>query len=212
MDLFSWLELIFIDYGYVAVFIVLLLCGFGVPIPEDVTLVAGGVIAGLGHANPHFMVVVGLAGVLIGDGVMFLAGRIFGYRILRLKWVARIITRKRYIRIKALFTKYGNWVLFIARFLPGLRTPIYITSGITRRVSIMQFLIMDGLAALISVPVWIYLGVFGAENIDWLEHKIHQFQVGIFALLGIGALILVSVFWRKYRAKKLAKLENKPAE
>ncbi|NLD09928.1 MAG: DedA family protein, partial [Xanthomonadaceae bacterium] len=110
MDLFSWLEPIFIDYGYVAVFIVLLLCGFGVPIPEDVTLVAGGVIAGLGHANPHIMVVVGLAGVLIGDGVMFLAGRIFGYRILRLKWGARIITRKRYIRVKALFTKYGNWV------------------------------------------------------------------------------------------------------
>lgn len=212
MDLFSWLELIFIDYGYVAVFIVLLLCGFGVPIPEDVTLVAGGVIAGLGHANPHIMVVVGLAGVLIGDGVMFLAGRIFGYRILRLKWVARIITRKRYVRIKALFTKYGNWVLFIARFLPGLRTPIYITSGITRRVSIMQFLIMDGLAALISVPVWIYLGVFGAENIDWLEHKVHQFQVGIFVLLGIGALILASILWRKYRAKKLAKLEKNPVE
>ena len=35
----------FSSYGYWAVFLVLLACGFGVPIPEDVTLVSGGVIS-----------------------------------------------------------------------------------------------------------------------------------------------------------------------
>ena len=69
---------IFTDYGYFTVFFILLICGFGVPIPEDITLVAGGIIAGLGFADVHTMVVVSLFGVLIGDGTMFTLGRIFG--------------------------------------------------------------------------------------------------------------------------------------
>ena len=52
----SLLEAFFTQYGYAAVFFVLVACGFGVPIPEDVTLVAGGVISGLGYANVHIMV------------------------------------------------------------------------------------------------------------------------------------------------------------
>ena len=46
---FKWnfLSAFFTDYGYWAVLFVLIICGFGVPIPEDITLVSGGVIAGL---------------------------------------------------------------------------------------------------------------------------------------------------------------------
>lgn len=58
--MFSLLEAFFTQYGYVAVFLVLVACGLGVPIPEDVTLVTGGVIAGLGHANVHTMFLVGM--------------------------------------------------------------------------------------------------------------------------------------------------------
>ena len=58
------LEAFFVQFGYAAVFFVLMLCGFGVPIPEDITLAAGGVISGLGYANAHLMVVVGMIGVL----------------------------------------------------------------------------------------------------------------------------------------------------
>lgn len=73
---------LFTDYGYAAVFFILLICGFGVPIPEDITLVAGGIISGLGFADVHKMFLVCMAGVLIGDATMFMLGRIFGARIL----------------------------------------------------------------------------------------------------------------------------------
>ena len=46
--MFAFLEDLFAHYGYAAVFFVLVICGFGVPIPEDLTLVTGGVISGLG--------------------------------------------------------------------------------------------------------------------------------------------------------------------
>lgn len=191
------LEAFFTQYGYAAVFFVLVACGFGVPIPEDITLVAGGVISGLGYANVHIMVVVGMLGVLVGDGLMFTAGRVFGHKILKVRFIARVMTPKRYAQVQEKFDKYGNRVLFVARFLPGLRTPIYITAGISRKVSYLRFLLMDGLAALISVPVWIYLGAYGAEQTDWLMEKVHQFQYGLFVLIGIGAVVLGYFWWKK---------------
>lgn len=197
--MFAILEAFFSQYGYAAVFFVLVLCGFGVPIPEDITLVTGGVISGLGYANVHIMVLIGLLGVLVGDGLMFAAGRIFGHKILKVRFVARIMTPKRYAQVQEKFDKYGNRVLFVARFLPGLRTPIYITAGISRRVSFLRFLLMDGLAALISVPVWVYLGAYGAENTDWLMEKVHQFQSVLLTLIGLGALVLLYFWYRKRR-------------
>ncbi|WP_274584928.1 DedA family protein [Neisseria leonii] len=193
----AFLEAFFTQYGYAAVFSVLLACGFGIPIPEDITLVAGGIISGLGYADVHMMVVVGMLGVLVGDGLMFTAGRVFGHKILNVRLIARVMTPKRYAQVQEKFDKYGNRVLFVARFLPGLRTPIYITAGISRKVSFLQFLLMDGLAALISVPVWVYLGNYGAENREWLMHRVHQFQYGLFALIGIGAAVLIWLWWKK---------------
>lgn len=202
MDFFAILMTFFTEYGYIAVFLVLIACGLGLPIPEDVTLVAGGVIAGLGHANVHTMFMVGMLGVLIGDGLMFTAGRVFGVKILRFRTIARIMTPKRYAQVQQKFDKYGNWVLFIARFLPGLRTPIYISAGMSQQISYSRFLIMDGFAALISVPIWVYLGAYGAQNLDWLKQMVHRFQIGIFIALGIGVIALLWFWWEKRKRAK----------
>ena len=195
----AFLESFFLQYGYAAVFSVLIACGFGVPIPEDITLVTGGIISGLGYTDVHIMVVVGMAGVLAGDGLVFAAGRIWGDNILKFKPIARVMTLKRYAQVEEKFEKYGNWVLFVARFLPGLRTAVFVTAGISRKVSYLRFILMDGLAALISVPVWIYLGEYGARNTDWLMEKMHSLQSGIFAVLGIGAVIVGWIWWKKHR-------------
>ncbi|MCS4533381.1 DedA family protein [Neisseria montereyensis] len=193
------LEAFFIQYGYAAVFFVLLACGLGVPIPEDVTLAAGGVISGLGYKNVHLMVLVGLLGVLVGDGMMFMAGRLYGHKILKVRFIARVMTPKRYAQVQEKFDKYGNRVLFVARFLPGLRTPIFISAGISGKVSVLRFIMMDGLAALISVPIWVYIGDYGAENREWLMQKIHQFQYGLFVVIGIILLVLLFFWWKKRR-------------
>lgn len=212
--MFALLEAFFVEYGYAAVFFVLVICGFGVPIPEDLTLVTGGVISGMGYTNPHMMFAVGMLGVLVGDGVMFAAGRIWGQKILRFKPIARIMTPKRYAQVQEKFDKYGNWVLFVARFLPGLRTAVFVTAGISRKVSYLRFIIMDGLAALISVPIWIYLGEYGAHNIDWLMAKMHSLQSGIFVILGIGAAVVVWIWWKKRQRIQFyrSKLKEKRAQ
>ena len=193
----------FTDYGYFAVLFVLIICGFGVPIPEDITLVSGGVISGLGYTNVHIMLVVSLLGVLLGDSTMYWLGRIYGVKILRFRPIRKLLTLKRLRLVRSKFDQYGNRVLFTARFLPGLRAPIYMVSGITRRVSFIRFVLIDFAAAIISVPIWVYLGDFGASNMDWLREQIERGQHIIYALIGLLALYL-AFKWYKGRNKQEA--------
>ncbi|RPI89392.1 MAG: hypothetical protein EHM32_12725 [Spirochaetales bacterium] len=67
--------------------------------------------------------------------------------------------------------------------MPGLRTPIFATAGITRFVSFPRFIAIDGFAALISVPFWVYLGYFGAHERDVLVRWITRSQFGALALV-----------------------------
>lgn len=200
MDLLNNLVDVFGRSGYVAVFLALMLCGAGVPLPEDITLVAGGIITGLGYGDVHTMVLVGLAGVLVGDSTMFLLGRHFGARILRWRFVARLLTPERYAKVQEKFERYGNRMMFVARFLPGMRTAVFITAGATHRVGFFRFLLLDGLAAFISVPLWVYLGYFGAHNHEWLAMWIRRGQTGIWLAIGAVIVILGVLWWRKRKA------------
>ena len=85
-----------------------------------------------------------------------------------------------------------------------MRSPIFLTAGLTRKVPFWRFLLMDGLAALISVPVWVYLGFFGASNRDWLMTWVHRGQAGILVLIGLGAVLTASYWWIQRRRKARA--------
>lgn len=209
MQLLETLIDLFTQHDYLAVFLVLLVCGFGVPIPEDITLVAGGVISGLGYSNVHIMFAVGMAGVLLGDLIMFMIGRHFGESALRWRWVAWLVTEERRELVQRKFDRYGNRLLFIARFLPGLRSPIFLIAGWSRRVSLLQFLLLDGAAALISVPFWVYLGYYGADNRDWLLSWVHRGQAGLWVLIGVlGGGVLIWL-WRRWHHARLARAASR---
>ena len=197
MAFLDHLTRLFTMHGYAAVFVVLLACGFGVPVPEDVSLVAGGIIAGLGYADVRLMCAVGLAGVLVGDIAVFLFGRHFGARALRLRWVARLLTPRRYARVQAKFARHGSRLMFVARFLPGLRTAVFLTAGMSGRVPFLRFLLFDGLAALISVPSWVGLGYYGAENRDWLLAWLRRGQDGVALAVVVLAAALAWLGWRR---------------
>jgi len=192
------------SFGYVSVFGVLLFCGFGLPIPEDISIIAGGIISGLGYTNVHVMCFVSLFGVLIGDIIIYEIGRHFGKKILKKKIGKRIISNNWYDRILKSFHKNGKMVLFAARFLPGLRTPIFLTAGITKFVGFWTFLLIDGLAALLSVPIWTYLGYYGASNRDLLLKSLRDTKIATLIVLSVIIIIYLA---SKFFKKKLIKAE-----
>ena len=87
--------------------------------------------------------------------------------------------------------------MFVARFLPGLRTAVFLSAGMSQRIAFLRFIALDGLAALISVPVWIGLGYYGAENREWLLGWVHRGQ-GVIAISAVALVLIISgLLWRR---------------
>ncbi|MEQ1876949.1 MAG: DedA family protein [Bdellovibrionia bacterium] len=185
-------------YAYAGILGMLFACGLGVPLPEDITLIAAGMLAAAGSISLPGAFVAGYVGVLVGDVLLFMVGRKYGRRVFQLPVFNKIFTESRIIQAEQMIQKNAHKICFTARFLPGLRAPIYLTAGILK-VRPIVFLAQDGLAALLSVPIWVYVGYKFGTELDTVLAVAKQIQ---FYLLG-GIVALVGFwFWRRSLRKK----------
>jgi membrane protein DedA with SNARE-associated domain len=151
-------------WRYLVVLGLLLACGLGVPMPEDIILMWGGIAAReVGHA-PIPMIATGLVGIIIGDSMIYGLGRRYGIAIAEKTLLRKVLTPERLVRVDELFKKHGEKVLVAARFMPGVRSVAFFSAG-AMHVPFWKFLLYDGLAALISAPFWVYLAYRFGETI-----------------------------------------------
>src|SRR5688572_7159069 len=85
-------------YAYAAVFGMLFICGLGVPLPEDITLIAAGMLASAKSISLTGALIVGYIGVLAGDILLFTIGRKYGRRVFQLPVFNRVFTENRIIQ------------------------------------------------------------------------------------------------------------------
>jgi membrane protein DedA with SNARE-associated domain len=180
---------------------VLLLCGLGLPIPEDVSLISAGYLAHLHIVNPHKVFLVCFASVLGGDCIAFMLGRLFGSRLLDSRLAQRFFRPRKQIRVRAYFRKFGSKVIFVARFLPGLRFSIFLSAG-TLRVRPSVFITYDSLAALISVPALVYLAWAFGEHIDHVVSWVRRSEYGILIVVLLAAVWIAVKMLRRRRPEK----------
>jgi membrane protein DedA with SNARE-associated domain len=185
-------------YSYVVILAVLLACGFGLPLPEDITLVTAGILAAREIIDFEMAIAVCMLGVLLGDGIIFTLGSRYGVKLRSSKFFSIILPEKRDAAVKRIIQKYGDKVIFMARFMPGLRTPLFFATG-SYHVSFWKFLLLDGLAAIISVPLWVYVGYLFGANLEELERVIKRAQVGIYVALAALILFFIGGYFLKKR-------------
>ena len=82
-------------YSYFVILAVLLACGFGLPLPEDITLVAAGILAARNIIDFNNAVALCMVGVLLGDGIVFGLGSRYGTRLRGTKFFSIIIPERR---------------------------------------------------------------------------------------------------------------------
>lgn len=188
-------------------FIALVLTGFGVPLPEDLILITGGVLAHQGVTRLGWMVPILYLGVLSGDFLIYSFGRQFGETVLQHPHFVRLLTPERRARIERYFARYGTCTVFLVRHIAVLRAPTYVIAG-AMKLPRWQFLFWDGLAALISVPVVIGLGYLFADHIDVLQQDLRRFDrwLGLILILGIVGYLLGRYWdlWGKFRRNNIS--------
>ncbi|WP_224249822.1 DedA family protein [Hyalangium gracile] len=187
-------------FAYATVFLILLACGLGVPLPEDISLILGGFLAHKGAASLPVMMVVGFAGILAGDSLIFYFGRKLGKNVGRKPggFFARIITPEKRAKVEGLFQKHGQKIVMIARFMPGVRAVTYFTAG-SVGMSYWRFIFWDGLAALLSAPVFVFLGFHFGSELDYLIGQLKRSQTAV-----LIALAVIGAIWFVWHRRKTA--------
>ena len=176
-------------FTYLGLFTVLLLCGMGLPMPEDIALLAGGFLVHRGVIRFPITLAVSLLGVVAGDNSLFFLGRRFGTGLVRYFGLNRPGSKAQIERIRAFMHRHGHRAIFYARFLAGLRALIYLTAG-SFGVTPFRFLLYDLLGAVISVPIVVSIGYLFGGQLEVVIHYLGGFE----RLLWIVVVLSLAVY------------------
>jgi membrane protein DedA with SNARE-associated domain len=174
---------------YLGIYLMLVVSALGIPLPEDLTLLAAGYLINRSLLHPVPAVAVGILGVLTGDFLGHSLGRLLGPRIWKQKRFSRVLTEKRYRWIRGKFDRHGEKMVFFARFVSGLRGPVFVTSGIME-MSRARFLLYDFAGAVISVPLFLLIGHLSGPHLETALIHLVRARTTVLLLLGLAAIAL----------------------
>ena len=202
IDLFlhldEYLSQIISDYGtwtYVILFTVIFVeTGLVIMpfLPGDSLLFAAGTFAALGSLNVWLLVGLLIFAAILGDTVNYSIGHYLGERAYNIKWI-----KKEYLdKTHAFFEKHGGKAIFLARFVPIVRTFAPFVAGIGR-MSYRYFLTYNVVGGFTWVLLFTFAGyLFG--NIPFIR-KNFEYVIVLIILISIVPMI---VEWFKARNEK----------
>lgn len=201
-------------YGFICVFMTA--SSFGLPIPEELTLISAGLVAYMARnpdlfppptpdavgVNLTVLSIVCFVAVLGSDFIIYFLGRFFGNKILASSKFQNKLGGESFKKVEKWFDRYGSFAIGIFRFTPGIRFPGHLTCG-AMKVPFWKFLTIDGFAALISVPTQVVIVALYGEVI---LARLKEFKIIIGSII---VAVIVIYFIRRIilnmRKKSLSK-------
>jgi membrane protein DedA with SNARE-associated domain len=180
-------------YGYLVIFLGVMVESAGVPLPGETVLIASGALAHRGVLDPGYVVLFGILGAITGDQIGYWIGR-QGGRPFVLRWGRYLfITRERLALAEAFFARHGGRAVFLARFVAGLRVFGALVAG-TTGMPWGKFAVYNALGGTVWATAVVSLGYFLWASISLVEH-----WAGRASLLLVAALVLVVTARWAYR-------------
>ena len=159
-------------------------------LPGDSLLFAAGTFAALGSMNVWLLVLLLIIAAIAGDTVNYWIGHYLGDRAYSIKWI-----KKEYLdRTHAFFEKHGGKTIFLARFVPIVRTFAPFVAGMGR-MSYGYFFSYNVFGGIVWVLLFTFLGYFFG-NIPFVKKN---FELVILAILVIS---VAPVVWEALKARR----------
>ena len=175
---------------YVLIFLALCLCGLGIPLPEELTLVTAGYLSYEGEVDLFKMWMICIAAITFGDSLLFFIGRKWGKKLASHPKIAKFWHLERQEKVKTYFKKAGIRTIFIVRFLSGLRGPVHMLAG-SSGFSFPKYLITNFCAIIIHVTVVAGLGYVFGNHIDVVRHNV---EIAKHILIAVIIVVIIAVF------------------
>jgi membrane protein DedA with SNARE-associated domain len=184
------------NYGYFAIFGLLVLGIVGLPVPDEFLLTGCGFLIYRGdlHAVPTFASA--LAGSMCGITCSYLIGRTLGWKFLHSRAGRLLHIRDEHIRrVHDWFDRIGHWALMIGYFIPGVRHFTAIVAG-TSKLEYPEFAIFAYGGALAWVSTFLFIGHHFGQNWEQIlaiiEHHLKQASVAAgVVIVAYGAYVYV---------------------
>lgn len=195
------------QYGYLAIFL-LLVCGIvGLPVPDETLLTFTGYLVYKGNFSLPLAYGAALCGSLCGITLSYTLGRTFGMKLIHRYGRYVRITEDHVEKAHAWFARVGHWGLTFGYFVPGVRHLTAYAAGMSA-VEWPQFALFAYTGGCLWVAAFLGLGYFLGERWEAVEKNIEHY----FGLVGIGLAILIAayVLWRLLRARDASRRRERP--
>jgi membrane protein DedA with SNARE-associated domain len=194
--IFHWIA----QYGYVAIFALLMLGIVGLPIPDETLLIFSGYLAFKGDLHIVPTVASAFLGSMCGITISYVLGRSVGnYLITQYGHIVHI-TPQKMDQVHDWFNRAGRWGLTFGYFLPGIRHLTAFTAG-TSKLRLSVFALFTYTGGFIWSATFISLGYFMGK--EWIQasERLHR-------LLLIGSGIIIALLVAYVLAKQKKHKEN----
>jgi len=165
-------------------------------LPGDSLLFAAGTFAALGSLNIVGLVLMLMVAAILGDTVNYSIGHYLGERAYKVKWI-----KKEYLdKTHAFFEKHGGKAIFLARFVPIVRTFAPFVAGIGK-MSYGYFITYNFVGGIVWVALFTFAG-FYFGNIPFVKKN---FEFVIVAIILLSVMPMVYEWWKARREAKAAR-------
>jgi len=191
-----------IEHGVGLVLLVTLAARLGAPVPASPFLVVVGALTVGGQISLPGAFIASILANILGDGAWFLAGRSYGYRVLKLLCRISLSPDSCVRQSEAFITRWGGTSLIAAKFLPGISVvapPMAGALGMSNRA----FLAFESLAAAIWTLLFLGLGVAFSGQIQQVLELLTG--MGKAALIALAVLLLIFAAQRYLRRRMFAR-------
>jgi membrane protein DedA with SNARE-associated domain len=188
--------------GYLGIFVLMILENVFPPVPSEVIMGGAGLLVAKGQMTFGAVWIVATAGTVVGN--------LFWYWI-GVRWseeqLKRIIDRwgrwltfewDEFTKARDIFRKYGDWIVFLLRFSPLLRTIVSLPAGLAR-MKLWRFCLFTALGSGIWNAILIFGGQAAAPLVERFEKLAGYGVVGV-VVLGVAIYVYRVVTWKPVAA------------
>ena len=197
-----------VRYGYLAIFVLMVLESACVPIPSEVTMLFGGALVTASflapdqHLNFWLVVGAGTAGNLVGSWLAYWAGYVGGRPFID-RWGRYLLIRPHEVdRAHEWFERHGELAVFGGRLLPVVRTFISLPAGVVR-MNFWKFTMYTVVGCLPWCLLLAWLGYLLGERWETVERIMQPFAWGIAI-----AILLAGIWFVRRRIRTIREEER----
>jgi membrane protein DedA with SNARE-associated domain len=190
------------SYGYIIVFLAIMIESMGVPFPGETMLLIASAVCGTAGSSLSIVGVISSAagGAIVGDSLGYWIGREGGRKVIKKYGKFVGLTEDRYAKAQEYLKKHGGKAVFFGRFVSIARTWIAVLVG-AHHFNYPQFLIYNVLGGVVWAVIYGTIGYVAGTNLPLVEKWVSRAGITL-TIIAAGVIVYLWYLRKKRKAAK----------